>query len=152
MKQNMNQQGALLLEAMVALAIFSVAMLSLAGAQINSSKSTFSSLLKTDSAVRSSEIIDKMRMNLAGVTAGDYTLAYGDTQPSSPTIQGEVDIKTWIEELQTNVLRGTAADAAITCVGLNCTIAIRWDDVRAYADVNESQSVTYYTYTTDVNL
>lgn len=148
----MNQKGALLLEAMVALAVFSVAMLSLAGAQINSSKSTFSSLLKTESAVRSSEIIDKMRMNLAGVTAGDYDLSYGDTQPVSPTIQGEVDIKNWIENLQSDVLRGTEADAEITCVGLNCTIAIRWDDVRAFADVEETQSVTYYTYNTDVNL
>ena len=134
---------------MVALAIFSVAMLSLAGAQITLSKNTFSSLLKTDSAVRSSEIIDMMRMNLAGVAAGDYNLSYGDTQPGSPTIQGEIDIKNWVTGLQNTVLRGTSADAEITCTGLNCTVAITWDDSRADADKG---AVTNFTYTTDVNL
>jgi len=150
--QGAKQEGYLIIEALVALAIFSIALLSLAGAQMTTSKNTFSSMLKTESAIKSSELIDKMRLNLGGVAAGQYTLAYGtDVGGISPSNQGETDLVAWMDAVQTSALLGTSPDAEITCVGLNCTIAIRWSDVRASGGTDVS-SLTQYLYTTDINL
>ena len=143
----------ILIESMVALAIFSIALLSLSGLQLNATRGAFSSLLKTESAVSSAQIIDKMRINLAGVAAGDYTIAFGDTVNPSATTVGERDVALWINDLQGISMAGSEPEGSISCLGFNCTVQIRWFDSRtAQSFSKDENAVERITYTFDVNL
>ena len=113
------QRGYILIESMVALAIFSIALLSLSGLQLNATRGSFSSLLKTESAVSSAQIIDKMRINLAGVVAGNYIVDFGDTVSITAPTVGERDVALWINDLQGISMQGAEPEGSIACAGFN---------------------------------
>ena len=151
------QAGALLIESMVALAIFSIAMLSLSAAQLTTSKTSFSSMLKTETAISTSEIIDLMRANLAGVTAGQYNHAINAGLYATPANQAQLDINKWLTNLPDyadGTVFGSGLDAGIACVGFACRITIEWDDTRAnQGDASGGVSdLETFRYITDVNL
>lgn len=138
---NLKQQGYLLVESMVALAVFSIALVSLAGAQLTTAKNTVSSAMKTESTISSSELIDTMRTNLAGVQSGDYDVDFGDIPTvTGSSSQGIKDIYGWITDLRDNKLKGTTADGEVVCAGLVCTVSIRWLDNRAAQSYIESEA------------
>ena len=153
-----SQKGALLIESMVALAVFSIALLSLSGMRISASKGAYSSLLKTESMVASANILDKMRVNLAGVTAGDYNVNFG-AAPADTTTLGGMDVEEWVDQLENNSLLGAEGEGRINCVGFNCQIQIRFSDARAEQGLttdltNPSDTTTRddVIFTFDVNL
>lgn len=147
-----NQQGILLVESMVALALFSIAILGLSALQITSSKNNLSALLKTETAVASSEIIDLMRTNRTGVALDQYDFALGDGVFDTETNQAETDVNSWLINLNNVVAAGMTPDASIACAGpfnLDCTILIQWNDDRAEQDELNTE---LFIYTTNVNL
>ena len=154
-QHSVKQQGVLLVEAMVALAVFSIAILGLSALQLTSSKNALSSLLRTETSVVTSEIIDMMRANLPDVALGRYDLNFGDGVFGSPANQAEVDINEWLDNLVAMSGIGVAPDASITCGNptrpnpLDCTIMVQWNDSRAAQDATSSQ---LFMYTTNVNL
>ena len=64
--------GATLIEVMVALVIMSIGLLGLASLQLTGISSNSSSEKRTQAAVVANDLIERMRANPAGVTAGDY--------------------------------------------------------------------------------
>ena len=143
MKNHQTNKGYLLVEAMVALAIFSIGMLGLTAAQLSASKNNLSSLIKTETAINTADIVDMMRSNLPGVAAGDYDGDYDVASHISNSIitqanenQADEDIGIWLSSLS-EVARGMTPEASITCVGaigLDCTIEVMWDDSRAASE------------------
>jgi len=154
------QTGALLIESMVAIAVFSIALLSLSGLQISSSKNSLSSALRTESAIAVSEIIDRMRSNIEkqrselgsgfdatqlASLASQFSVAYG-TIPTG-TSQAESDINAWLGRIGATSFRGVIPQAMIDCQTLNslsastgltgtynaldCVVGIRWNDTNA---------------------
>jgi len=153
------QKGALLIESMVALAVFSIALLSLSGMQLSASKGAFSSLLKTESMVASANILDKMRVNLTGVADGDYNIVDFGDDPADETTLGGGEAAEWLDQLATNSLLGANGQGRINCVGFNCQIQIRFSDARAEqgltTDLTDDTDTTTrddVLFTFDVNL
>jgi type IV pilus assembly protein PilV len=64
--------GATLIEVMVALVILSIGLLGLASLQLSGISSNSSSEKRTQAAVVANDLIERMRANPAGVTAGNY--------------------------------------------------------------------------------
>tara|TARA_R110002049_G_scaffold13509_2_gene58585 strand:- start:220227 stop:220778 length:552 start_codon:yes stop_codon:yes gene_type:complete len=69
--------GFTLIEVLVALLIFAVGMLGLAGLQLQAHQSTSYAQGRTATTMAASHLFERMRANINGVTAGDY--AYNST-------------------------------------------------------------------------
>lgn len=84
MKRNMlrntvSQGGFTLIEVLVALLVLSIGLLGLAALQTVSLKFNADSYTRTQATILAYDIVDRMRANPAGVTAGDYDVADDST-------------------------------------------------------------------------
>jgi len=130
------QTGALLIESMVAIAGFSIALLSLSGLQISSSKNSLSSAMRTESAIAISEVVDRMRSNVGGVREGNYNVAYG-VVPTG-TDQSGADVRAWLDRVANSSFRAVNAQGQIACTqpdplseARDCAVSVRWNDSQA---------------------
>ena len=139
------QSGLLLVEAMVAVALFSIAIMGLSALQLTNSKSNLSAMLRTETTVSITEIIDLMRANIEGVEGGDYNRDFDDDHGAPFENQADRDIDRWLVNLNT-AFSGESGEnsfstvGSINCAGiLNrvCTVRIQWDDQRAQEDPAE---------------
>lgn len=79
-----NDSGFTLIEVLIAIVIFSFAMLGLAGLQLNSVKYNQSSGFRSIAAQRAYEIADRMRANRQAYDNGDYFTQLATTTPPDP--------------------------------------------------------------------
>ena len=75
-------QGYSLLEVMLTVFVFSVGLLGVAGMQVKSMRNTHDAYLRTIATQQAIDMADRMRANLAGVTAGAYDNITGT--PANP--------------------------------------------------------------------
>ncbi len=78
-----NQHGFTLVEAMIALVIFSIGLLGLAGLQASGMRSNTTSLFRTQAILQATDMAERIRANSEGADNGDYD-AITTTLPSSP--------------------------------------------------------------------
>lgn len=123
-------KGFTLIEVLVALLIFAVGMLGLAGLQLRAQQSASYANGKTAATMAASHLTERMRANIAGVNAGDY--AYNGAVDGLPaaipqcntaagcggsTNMAQNDIREWLVNLNQNlpILTGNAihADASV---------------------------------------
>ena len=71
-------RGLTMIETLVALVIMSVGLLGIAALHVESVKSARSASLRTKAISLATDMAEKMRANLAGTLAGDYTIGAGD--------------------------------------------------------------------------
>ena len=77
-------RGFTLLEVLVALLIFAIGLLGLAGLQLKTHQSSSFAQSRTVATLGVSGLVERMRANLAGVTAGNYNFDSGASTPSLP--------------------------------------------------------------------
>jgi type IV pilus assembly protein PilV len=92
------QQGFAMIEVMVAVVIFALALLGLAGLQVLGIKYNQDALLRSQATGYAYEIMDKMRANSAAAKSGEYTLALGAT-PSGTSV-AKKDLIAWVNHLR----------------------------------------------------
>lgn len=123
------QRGATLIEALVSVFIISIGLLGAAALQNSALRNNQSSYERTQTAILSQTILDAMRANPEGVTAGGYTLSsFTCTAPTGTTLAA-ADLGAWITRLQTQL--NASACGRIACTNGTCTVDIRWDDSRS---------------------
>lgn len=83
-KRRQSYAGFTLIEAMVALVIFSIGMLGLAGLQASGMRSNTTSLLRTLAITQANNMAERIRANREGASNGDYD-AITTTLPGSPS-------------------------------------------------------------------
>lgn len=112
--KNLNN-GFTLVEVLVALLIFAIGMLGLAGLQLRAHQSSNYAQTRTIATIKVAGLAERMRANLAGVTARNYEYDYGaDGDPvadndcavgsgavCSAADRAETDIAEWIQEVGT---------------------------------------------------
>jgi type IV pilus assembly protein PilV len=123
------QAGFSMLEVMVSIVIFSFGMLALAGLQLSAFKYQSGAAARSNVAALSSSIAERVRLNIAGAQAGNYSYntkyetakaealtAAACGVACSPQQIAENDIAAWLDEAQAALpggavsLSGTAAD------------------------------------------
>lgn len=100
------ETGFSLIEVLVALLVLSIGLLGLAALQTTSLKYNTESYTRTQATLLAYDIIDRMRSNLAGVSAGNYDV-------SASTAASKVSAY--------NSCKGSAAGCGCNLTGANCS-------------------------------
>ncbi len=95
-----SQEGFTLIEVLMAVLVLAIALIGLAGVQLNSLRVNSEAQLRTQATFLAYDIADRMRANASAARSGDYDLAY--TAGPSPTAPGNCP--------QANVSGGMAAE------------------------------------------
>lgn len=137
--QTPRSAGFTLLEVMIALVIFSIGLLGLAGLQAGGLRSNTQARLRTVSVIQAYDMADRIRANPRGVTDGDYN-ALDDTTPTAGNCvtntctaaqMATYDYYEWVTTNQ-NVLpsgHGTVSSSVVAGVRL-FSVTVMWDEER----------------------
>jgi len=138
--QSRLQSGFTLLEVMIALVIFSIGLLGLAGLQAGGLRSNTQAQLRTIAVIQAYDMAERIRANPRGVEDGDYN-ALDDATPtagdciSATCTAAEMatyDYYEWVTGTQ-NVLpsgHGTVTSAVVGGVTRLFTVTVMWDEER----------------------
>lgn len=85
-KQSKGAKGFTLIEVMIAVFVFAIGLLGLAGLQLKSYQFTHMSHARTIATLGASSLVERMRVNQAGVTGGAY--AYDSLNDAAPVVDG----------------------------------------------------------------
>jgi type IV pilus assembly protein PilV len=127
------QKGTNLIEVMVALAILSIGLLGLAMMQLEGMRHNSDSYLRTQATFLASDIIERMRANVAG--AASYHLSAGAV-PATPTGTcvatycdhtqlAAYDLYWWYNEVNTTLPQGFQASVSATN-GTQYVVTLKW--------------------------
>jgi len=121
-----NQSGFTLLEVLIALLVFSIGLLGLAGLQLTGLKNNHSAQQRTEATVHAYDILDKMRLNRAVAKAGGYDISLAAGAPSGTSLV-DTDRASWLARLSATLPSGDGAVATASDV---ITVTVQWDDSR----------------------
>ena len=107
-------QGFTLIEVLVAVLIFAIGMLGLAGLQLRAHQSSSFAHGRTVATLSASSLVERMRANLNGVNAGDYAFDSNDVPDAVPAcnqlagcgtdaLQAQNDLREWLFELNNSL-------------------------------------------------
>ncbi len=135
------QRGFSLIEVMVAMVIFAVGLLGLAGMQLAGTNSTAIADMRTSAIVLADDMADRIRTNYQGVASGAYnniTTAAIST-PDNCTLKtcdeptmAAVDAYEWNQELS-DALPSGRGTVKVNGAGPNMLITVMWDEARTGA-------------------
>ena len=127
--------GFTMLEVLITMVILSIGLLGLAGMQANGLKSNHLAYMRSQATLLAYDMSDRMRANMAGVTAGNYnsidTSTITGTQPDCeagacvPANMALYDANTWKTNLAANLPSGQGKTAVAAGI---YTITVMWDD------------------------
>lgn len=146
----LKQQGATLIELLIALIIMVTALVGLAALQAKSVQANQSSLYRSQASFLSSDILERMRANRQSALSGAYDLSgFSHTLPQLNNNQADDDIAAWLTDLATHLPSGSGSIARDNNL---FTISIRWNDTRGAIESGTSavptDAVTTLTYRT----
>ena len=135
-------KGFSLIEVMIALVIFSVGLIGLAGLQATAVQDNSRSYYRVQANFLAYDILDRMRANIAQAQQGRYaiglgpvpnhTLCYGTGVTCTPVQIADADLTEWKTALQNTLPSG---DGSVAVTGPNPTdpliITVQWDDDRS---------------------
>lgn len=131
-----HQQGASLLEVLVALLILSLGilgMMALQGVALKSNQAAVNRSLATEMA---NEITDLMRANRTRALAGNYDIALSGSVPSGNDINN-VDLRAW----KSRLARLPAGQGSVSHSGQTMTITVQWSENRLAGGHSDQQFV-----------
>ena len=127
-RQARRQDGASLLEVLVAVTIISIGLLGLAGLQATGVKNNYGAFLRAQAAQFAYDMTDRMRANRVAARAGLYNLQMSDDPPEEQETVQDLDRTQWLADLSTL----PAGDGAISQGNDGkMTVTVQWDDRRA---------------------
>jgi len=128
-----SERGYTLVEVMIALVVFSVGLLGIAGLQITSLKANHGSATRTQAVYLAYDIIDRMRANpTAAIDAKAYNIAI-DATPVGGTVAGD-DLVAWRRNITNALPTGSVSPSGsveFSAATNLFTVKIVWDDVHA---------------------
>ena len=165
-KQNF-EKGFTLVEVMIAVFVFAIGMLGIAGLQLKAYQSGHMAYARTIATMQANSLAERMRANPTGVTAGNYALASTSTPPGfegtckaggcAPNLMASNDLSEWVAEVQTALPNAVVqvcldstpeltptggAGSGIVCDGLTneWVIYIDWLDQKRLDDPDQTST------------
>jgi type IV pilus assembly protein PilV len=159
------QRGVSLIEVLIAVLIFSLGLVGMAGLLLASTRSNQAAYLRTQVAFLASNMANRMRANPTGVWHGTYNVTFpntttatcNDTTGCTPDQLAQHDIQVWNSQLATFL---PTPQAKINCDATNagftpssdqqsmgapyggtCNLVIQWTE-RGAGDTNNSNAAT----------
>jgi type IV pilus assembly protein PilV len=137
-------RGVTLIEVLIALVVFSIGLLGLAGLQTVSLRFNTSAYYRTQATALAYGLADRMRANRDGALDGLYTGDFADPSPDCDPDAGgggtpAEDLTAWRNALACQLPEGNGAIAAN---GTEFTITVQWDDSHGEQDPLEFEFTT----------
>jgi type IV pilus assembly protein PilV len=137
-------RGVTLIEVLIALVVFSIGLLGLAGLQTFSLRFNTSAYYRTQATALAYGLADRMRANRQGALDGLYT---GDFASPAPDCDADAagggtpaeDVAAWRNALACQLPEG---NGAIASNGTEFTITVQWDDSHGEQDPLEFEFTT----------
>ena len=137
-------RGFTLIEVLIALVVFSIGLLGLAGLQTISLRFNTSAYYRTQATALAYGLADRMRANRQSALDGEYD---GDFQVPSPDCDPDAagggapaeDVSAWRNALACQLPEG---NGAVASNGTEFTITVRWDDSHGEQDPLEFEFTT----------
>jgi len=138
-QHRMPQKGFTLLEVMVAMVIFAVGMLGLAGIQALSLEGSHSSYSRSQAVLLAYEMVDRMKANSSAGANYISTAATAVAQPATlcdgatcgAAQMASFDLWQWKQAIQNSLLSGKGSVASATVGTITTyTISVHWDEDR----------------------
>lgn len=164
------QRGVSLIEVLMAVLIFSIGLIGLAGLMIMATRSNHTAYLRTQATFLATSMADRMRANPMGVWSNAYnvtvpttaTQACDSTTACTPVQLATYDLRAWSDQLTaflpnpSGTINCSSASTGYTPVGNqvgmrppyggNCTMSITWDERGLAGDVTTSGDTTQQTF------
>jgi len=137
------QFGFSMIEVLVTLVIMAGGALGLAGMQIASVKYNAEASVRSKATLLAIELSDRMRANMAGVKAGNYTrnLGYaaalaatvaapgcGSTSDCTAATMAQLDLNSWLDSIGKALPGGTGAVVPVTSNAYANNIVVMWQE------------------------
>ena len=148
-KKHSDSRGFTLLEAMIALVIFSIGLIGLAGLQSASMSFNHSAYLRSQATFLAYNILDQMRANHEAARNNTYNATFASVGVQKDCLLGTVnctftemaqnDIYQWKQNVLELLPKG---EASVQSNGANppvFTITVQWDDINS---ITEKSSIT----------
>ena len=143
MRENMKtgvQAGSALIEALVAVLVFSFGILALVSMQSASIRSTADAIYRADASFLANQIIGQMWVaapaTLAAFSNGPSATAAGaEACPSGGAVSGEAAVASWLADVDRLLPEAVDSRQQITVVGDVVTVRVCWRDKSAGAGV-----------------
>lgn len=148
------QKGFTLLEAMVALVIFSIGLIGIAGLQTQSLTFNQSSYVRSQATYLVYDMLDRMRANREAAENGNYDLSLGTTAPSATCVGtssscstagiAQADIYEWLQNVKATLPSGDGSIQRTTSGGGQIvTINVQWLDKATDLDNTGASTTTF---------
>ncbi|HEY5849431.1 MAG TPA: type IV pilus modification protein PilV [Lysobacter sp.] len=136
------QRGVGLIEVLIAVLILAIGLLGIAALQAVALRNSQSALERSQAVVRSYDILEAMRVNVAEARSGGYDMPMTCTSPAPGTRGSSAgrlagnDLVAWISAIHAELGErgcGKIACKAVAAPGsqtTDCTVTVRWDDSR----------------------
>ena len=147
-------KGFTIVEVLIAMVILAVGVLGLGVMQITSMQNTQAGQMKALATILAYDILDAMRANPPGVSAGSYSIAMATATPTAPqcywnaancdtTQLATSDVNRWRAALAQSLPSGNGS-VATSDLGTTtlATVTINWVDPYSAADGNEQIVIT----------
>lgn len=120
-----------LLEILIAVLILGIGALGIAAMQASALRGSQSSMEQSQAVISANAMLDSIRANPAGVTAGSYALAMAGAPCTPPAAGGSVaskDINGWIAGMQAAIAPSACGSILIDNLTGVYTIKIQWNE------------------------
>jgi type IV pilus assembly protein PilV len=134
-----HQQGASLIEILIAVLILAIGMLSVGALQATALRNNQSALERSQVVLETYSIIDMMRANVAAARNDAYNMPRTCAAPTG-TDRPNVEQAAWINSIHAAL--GDDACGQIACVASVCTITVEWNDTRGTGGEEFQQLIT----------
>lgn len=147
------QNGATLIEVLVAVLVLSVGVLGLTGLQMTSIQANKSAYYRSQATLLASDMADRMRANRTLALGNAYTGVDFPTSASNNAETGnaaQIDIAQWLNQLNRALPDGTGK---IERNGTIVTIQVRWNDTRGEIKSGSSDTTAHtatFVYRTEI--
>ncbi len=115
-----------MIEVLIAVVIFSVGLLGLAGLQATGIQMNHSSLMRSQATILAYDIVDCLRANKTAAIAEDYNVAKGST--SSAGGLAEDDVNNWLTRIADVLPQGVGSIDVDN--NARATVVVQWEDSR----------------------
>lgn len=146
-----HQEGATLIEVLIAIVVLSIGLLGLAGLQVTSVQSNHSAYQRSQATLLAYDLADRMRANRTEALTNAYLVDFPTSSSSNAVTgtQAAKDKAEWLNNLARSLPNGTGR---VQKTGNLVTIEVRWNDNRGRIAKSDAvaDADTIFTYRTEI--